>query len=169
MKKFIGLFILPLMFSISSCKDGGVTAIAYVRYAPQGEEYFHYTSYMYPTSHGHIVVYDNEEEAQKEYGQEAIMISFHKAMGTIDASDGYNYILSDLSERARYMQVSLYKGSELYSASKKLYLNGVELTNPSYTSDLETLISYTYEFPNFIRTNPNGHIDESLVNTIEYK
>ena len=51
-----------------------------------------------------------------------------------DTLDDYKYTLVAVAEKNLEMTVYIYKSAETYSADKKIYLNGAELT-PSTTND----------------------------------
>ena len=169
-KKIIALILgmVGVCLCFVACADIGVTPVAYTRFAGEGEQYFYYSSDVYGLEHGQIEVYKDEASFNDTYPIADLSFRFRRCLGA-DTLDDYQYTLVDLSNKKVYLSVSIYKGSEIYSADKKIYLNGVALT-PTSTWDSDILSVLTFEnITSFVRTNPNGKMDKTKVNTIEYK
>lgn len=168
MKKLaLVLMGILLCFSLSACGEK-VTPVAYTRFAAVGSQYVYYSSDVYGLEHGQIEVYKDEEEFGSNYPSVDITFKFSRCLGA-DTLNDVKYTLVDLSNKGVYLTVYILKSSEIYSADKKIYLNGVALV-PTSTWEGDTLISFTYEgISSFARTNPNGKIDDSKVNTLEYR
>ena len=167
MKKLALLvLIIVLAFSLVAC-GASVTAVAYTRFVTSGEEYVYYSSDVYGLDHGQIEVWENKEASEEQFKVTDLCFRFTKCLGADDLDD-YRYTLVDLSNKTVDFEVDIYKGSVLYDENKKIYLNGEELT-PSDTYNSDVLLILTFKNVNFIRTNSNGSIDNTKVNTIEYK
>ena len=166
MKKSPVLITFLGIFALTSC-DFGVTPVAYTTFKNDANLYVCYSTDMYGLTRSHIEVYQSKEAADEQYAIADLDFRFDRILGP-DEVDGQKYTLVDLSSSIRDIYVNVYKSSPLYSASKHIYLNDVQLT-PVYTYDGDTLLSWTFEKANFIRTNPNGKLDYSLVNVLEYK
>ena len=164
------IIVFVLLVSICLCLVAcgtGVTPVAYTRFVPEGEQYVYYSSDVYGLEHGQIEVYKDEDEFKATYAVTDISFSFRRCLGA-DTLDDNKYTLVDVSKKV-YLTVSINKQSEVYSADKKIYLNGEALT-PTSTWEGDILLCLTYEdITAFVRTNPNGKIDNSKVNTLEYK
>lgn len=167
MKRIIAfVFLVSICLCLVACGNG-VTPVAYTRFVPEGDQYVYYSSDVYGLEHGQIEVYKDEDAFNATYAVTDISFSFGRCLGA-DMLDDCKYTLVDVSKKV-YLTVSINKGSEVYSADKKIYLNGAELT-PTSTWEGDVLLSLTYEeVTAFVRTNPNGKIDNSKVNTLEYK
>lgn len=164
--------LLPIsMFAmlLSSCGDLGVVPVAYTRFVSSGTQYVYYTSYVYRTGYYHIVVWKDKAESERQFSSPDITFSFGKTCGADDVED-LRYMLVDLSYKPLDMQVNISKSAAIYSASKKIYLNGVALTPTStYGEESDPLVIWTFDNPAFVRTNPNGQMDYTKLNTLEYK
>ena len=167
MKK-LALFVLVIVLTLSfvACA-ASVTPVAYTRYIVSGEQYVYYSSDVYGLEHGQIEVWKNKEESEMQFGIADLCFRFTKCLGADDLDD-YRYTLVDLSNKTADFKVDIYKGSDIYDENKKIYLNGEELT-PVDTYNSDVLLILTFENVNFIRTNSNGSIDNTKVNTLEYK
>lgn len=167
MKKIL-LFIISLfiVFSLSACGEG-VTPVAYTRFIPYGEQYVYYSSDVYGLEHGQIEVLKSKEESERQFASFDLNFRFTRCLGA-DNIDDYRYTLVDLSNKKVDFHVDINKNAEIYSAEKKIYLNGVALT-PTDTWDGDVLLGLTFEDVSFIRTNTNGTLDSAKTNTIEYK
>ena len=146
---------------LSAC--GSVVPCAWVRFESDGLVY--YTSDMYGQTGDHIYIYETQEDADaKDY---AITVRFDPRILGLDTMNDVKTQTVDIS-KWHDMTVIIYKSkTDTYSSSKKVYLNGTALT-PSTTSDLDSLVSYTFKNVNLVRGNPNGKIN-GYVNVIEYK
>lgn len=149
------IVVLPVMFV--GC---GTTAGAWV--ALKSEGYVVYTSYKYPTSHSHIVLWESKEKAQESFATPSLEITFYPGILAPDEVNGEKTTVVDLSGRYHDMQVYVDKSSSIYDANKSIYLNGKKLT-PTYTNDLDNLLSLMFE--NFEISK--GTSDN--INYIEYK
>lgn len=168
MKRIIAfVFLVSICVCLVACA-GGVTPVAYTRFVPEGAQYVYYSSDVYGLEHGQIEVYKDEDEFNATYAVTDISFSFGRCLGA-DTLDDTKYTLVDVSKKKVDLTVSINKQSEVYSADKKIYLNGEALT-PTSTWEGDILLCLTYEgVTAFVRTNPNGKIDSSKVNTLEYK
>ena len=167
MKRIIAfVFLVSICVCLVACA-GGVTPVAYTRFVAEGAQYVYYSSDVYGLEHGQIEVYKDEDEFNATYAVTDLSFSFGRCLGA-DTLDDNKYTLVDVSKKV-YLTVSINKQSEVYSADKKIYLNGEALT-PTSTWEGDILLSLTYEdLMAFVRTNPKGKIDSSKVNTLEYK
>ena len=153
-----------LACSLVAC-DGGVVPCAWVTLDAEG--YVVYTSYVYATSHGHIQLWESEEDANAQFGTEFIMITFYpRAMGSETVND-VRTILVDIGDNYLMMSVSINKTKASYDPNKRLYLNG-ELLTPTRVNDLDTLLFWEFESPKLVRGNPGGRAN-GYVNHLEYK
>ena len=164
MQKSIYLLSFISALLLSSC---GVTPVAYTSFKASGTQHVYYSSDMYGLTDAHIEVYKNKEEAEKEYKTPDLKFTFTRCLG-VDTLNKVKYTLVDLSQKGLEMCVDIYKDAEIYSASKKIYLNGKALT-PYTKSDSSTILVLRYKNLDFVRTNPNGKITNNKVNTLEYK
>ena len=166
MKKIISFLCLLTSLSLTSCGES-VVPVAYTRYASSGTQYVYYSSDVYGLEHGQIEVYKDIDEFNSTYPIADVVFRFNRCCGADDI-DEYRYTLVDLSKKNRHFDIDIYKESDIYDANKHVYLNGEQLT-PEYTYESDVLVVLTFENENFIRTNPNGHLDKSKINTLEYK
>ena len=168
MKKSITLLTVFASLFLSACKGNGkeVTPVAYTRFISSGTQYVYYSSDAY---YEQIKVYKDEDEFNAQYGIVDIIFNFERCLGSDVLEDGYRYTLVDITDNKEDIIVSIYKTSSIYDAEKKIYLNGTALT-PVRVDEDTTLLTFIYnDITSFIRTNPNGEIDETKVNTLEYK
>ena len=144
-KKFLFLsLILAVLVSIPAFLTGCGTKCAWVALKVDSG-YVYYTSYKYPTSHSHIVLWESEEEAQEEYANPSMEITFYPCIMAPDTVNEEKATIVDLSQRYHDMNVVIYKDSSIYDANKSIYLNGKKLVaDPSYTSDYDNLVSYMF-------------------------
>lgn len=159
-------------FLLMGCNGNGesVAPVAYTRFVSSGTQYVVYTTSMYPTANGHIQVWKDEAEAEREFASMDLMFTFDKILGP-DEIDGTKYTLVDVANGKTNFTVDILKSSDIYDVDKRIYLNGEALT-PTTTygnEESEPLLILTFEDVSFIRTNSGGHIDNSKVNTLEYK
>ena len=168
MKRIIAfLFLVSICLCLVACGNG-VTPVAYTRFVPEGDQYVYYSSDVYGLEHGQIEVYKDEDAFNATYAVTDLSFSFERCLGA-DTLEDCKYTLVDVSKKKVYLTVYINKESEIYSADKNIYLNGEVLT-PTSTWEGDVLLSLTYEdVTAFVRTNPNGKIDNSKVNTLEYK
>ena len=126
--------------------------------------YVVYTQYKYPTSHSHIVLWESEEEAQEEYANPSMEITFYPCIMSPDTINEEKATIVDLSQRYHDMKVTIYKDSSIYDANKSVYLNGKKLVaKPSYVYDSESLVSFMFtDYEISAGTSDN-------INYIEYK
>lgn len=164
---FITALVCPL--SLSACES--VAPGAWVTLKTDGG-YVYYTSYMYNTSHGHIVYYASEEDSEKaadktNFGSfDIITITFSPRILGPEVRGETKTTIVDVKSWYE-MDVSVNKSHESYSANKKMYLNGMEL-EPYDTFDSEYLTIWHYKDFGLIRGNPNGRIND-VINVLEYK
>ena len=164
---FLPLIMSSLLLAGCNAPSDGVVPVAYTRFEASGTQYLVYTSYVYATSNGHIQVWKDEAESHEQFGLADIVFTFTKTCGA-DKRNDVQYMLVDLSVSYLEMTVDLIKDSDAYSDSKKVYLNGEELT-PYNTYDGDTLKVLSFKNLNFKRTNPGGQLNYSLTNVLEYK
>lgn len=171
MKKLLTFLTLLTSLALTGCTNDGVTPVAYTRFISTGTQYVFYTSYVYATTNGHIQVWKDFEESERQFGSMDIMFTFSKCDGADDL-DGNRYILVDLSDKTVDFTVDILKSSDIFDVNKKIYLNGEALT-PSQTdgadSESDPLYILTFTDITFIRTNTGGKLDGTKVNTLEYK
>ena len=171
MKKLLTFLTLLTSLALTGCTNDGVTPVAYTRFISSGTQYVFYTSYVYATANGHIQVWKDYEESQRQFGSMDIMFTFTKCDGADDL-DGNRYILVDLSDKTVDFTVDILKSSDIFDVNKKIYLNGEALT-PSQTdgadSESDPLYILTFTDITFTRTNTGGKLDGTKVNTLEYK
>ena len=168
MKKAVTVLLLLSSLSLFSCNVGETIApVAYTRFISTGTQYVYYSSDVYGLEHGQIEVYKDIDEFNSTYPIADLVFRFHKCLGADDI-DEYRYTLVDLAKKARYFDVDIYKVSDVYDTNKHIYLNGNQLIPDNvYESDVLSIL--TFENSSFIRTNPNGQLDKSKTNTLEYK
>ena len=171
MRKRLRLFTLLAALILTGCQGGGVTPVAYTRFVSSGTQYVFYTSYVYATANGHIQVWKDYEESQRQFGSMDIMFTFSKCDGADDL-DGNRYILVDLSDKTVDFTVDILKSSDIFDVNKKIYLNGEALT-PSQIdgadSESDPLYILTFTDIAFTRTNVGGKLDSEKTNRLEYK
>ena len=161
-KKFLFLsLILAVLVSIPAFLTGCGTKCAWVALKVDSG-YVYYTSYKYPTSHSHIVLWESEEEAQEEYANPSMEITFYPCIMGPDTINEEKATIVDLSQRYHDMEVAIYKDSSIYDTSKSVYLNGKKLT-PTRTNDYDNMIFFWFEnYEISAGTSDN-------INYIEYK
>lgn len=143
--------IVVLVTLLTSCEDS-VTPVAYTRVDVAEGLDVEYTTNMYFKQ---IMVYDGEDTV--------MTFSFTRCTGH-DVLGGKDYTLVDLTDTP-YLDVFVYG---IYEDSKHFYLNG-ELLEATVSADGVNAGYHIDTIDNFIRTNPNGQIDENKVNVIEYR
>ncbi len=163
MKRIAHLILLVVfVLLLSSCKEM-VTPVAYTRYDASGSEYADYTTSVYTTQ---LKVYESEADC---IAQVTPLLEFNFIEGCgHDDLEGVTYALVDVTNRPVEMRVSINTESASYDSSKKIYLNNVE-PSPDGDETIGTIKYLTFDSVDFVRTNPNGHIDTSAVNVLEYK
>lgn len=167
MKKFFcfALLLLTCGIFLTGC-FGSVVPCAWVRLDMDG--YIYYSSNVYASGGDHIYLYETEEDAEgdKHHVNCILSVVFYPRILGADTVNGVRTTTVDVS--AGYsMTVNVYKKKSLYSADKKVYLNGEQI-EASNTYDSEYLRCLTFENFTLTRGNPNGHFNE-IVNVIEYK
>lgn len=172
MKKLSFLTLITSMsILLGSCNQ--VTPVAYTRYIPQNEEeHVYYSSYVYGDVLPHICIWENKEKADANPKSPDISINFSECLG-VDTVEDTKYTLVRL-KKWYDMRITISKtNNSLFGESKRVYLNGEELpvdvTDPLNYYDSDYIRIFTYDTPKLIRTNPNGKLEYSLVNTVEYK
>lgn len=166
------LLTLPMAILLSSC-DFGVLPVGYIRYYGESSEYVTYSSDMYGIMEAHITVWKDKEESEKDFASPWIEFRFNKSAG-VDTINEVPYLLADISGNYYSLDVTVTKkDNPLYGEDKAIYLNGepILLDSNSHNSvnDYENIISFHFEDYGIIRTNPDGKIDETKVNVLEYK
>lgn len=156
--------ILVCGVCLSGCIFESVVPCAWVRLDMEG--YIYYSATVYGGDH--ICYYENAEDAENDryHANCSITVTFFPRILGADTVDGVRTTTVDIS-RSYSMMVYVYKNKSIYSAEKKIYLNGQELQY-SNVNDLENLVCYTFDNFTFVRGNPNGQAN-GFVNTIEYK
>ncbi len=181
MKKTVGLLSLTLpALLLSSC--GSYLAFGYVRYITVDTEAIVTTSYVNLTQ---IFVFKdaslkpNPDDYEQPFdyrmacSQNAFMeFTFSRFLGK-EAIDGVDYLLI-AKEKVYYVTISIDKTGETnYSPDKQIYFNGVAVTIGGNTKntqyDSENLRSYLIDDYGLKQSNPYGRIDQSILNTFEYK
>ncbi len=161
------LTFLPLTATLFSCAP--VTPCAFFEYKDTNQDLYIYISpNVY--SGDNLKVYKNEAEFHEEYSIAEIEFSFPKSMGRIDNEDK-SYLTIDITRKNQFIIAYVYKNGILYDEAKDFYLNGVKLVNEDKSEELEIIKPFLFNLNNsdYIRGNPNGKIDFTKINTIEYK
>ncbi len=153
------LFALIVLL-LTSCSEL-VTPAAYTRFDVTGTQYVNYTS---NANYNQIEVY-KDEASFNNHDFPLIAFSFGRGLG-YDSTEGYTAI--DLTASNAYLTITIDKTSDGYSAMKKLYLNGSVMAPDRTTEDAYTIVMGFNTLNGFVRTNPNGHLDLSKVNVLEY-
>ena len=160
-------FLVLSSFLFSGCF---VTPAAWVR-LKMDSGYIWYSAYMYASGGSHIYYYESEEEYNKGKNGYSKMevIFFPRILGAEDVEIDGETVRTTLVDVSRYsdMEFTITKDSEVYSASKHVYLNG-EVLEPTNTYNSEYIVSYMFENISLIRGNPMGQRN-NVVNVIEYK
>ena len=167
-------FIVTCGICFASC---GVVAAAWVTLDMDG--FVRYTTEMYPGRY-HIMLYDSKETFDNDtYRTDYLLaITFYPRILGPDFSETANEdgsvdrTVVDISGYCD-MEVVIPIDSAIYSANKKVYINGEALT-PTSTNGLDgedaVLVSYMFKNikPKLVRGNPGGRAN-GVLNKIEYK
>lgn len=181
MKRSFGLVSLTLpALLLSSC--GSYLAFGYVRYITVDTEAIVTTSYVnltqiYVFKDASLKPNPNDYEQPFDYRmacseQSFMEFTFSRFLGKETIED-VDYLLI-AKEKVYYVSISIKKTGETnYSSEKQIYFNGVAVTiggdtkNTQY--DSENLRSYLLDDYGLKQSNPNGRINQSILNTFEYK
>ena len=125
MKRIIYLGVLSSLM-LAACGGESVTPVAYTRYVSSGSQYVYYSSDMYGAVHSQIEVFKNEEEFKKDYGQPELEFRFYRILGK-DTLNEVDYTLVDVSSSNIEMTAYIHKDSEIYSATKGVYMCDIPL------------------------------------------
>lgn len=185
MKKKVSLLVslLTLLISIislSACSN--IAPFAYTTYKTIDNQVAYYDSTMNGV---HIYIFENEsmmpdgsDEKYKDNNElyrsdcvsnAIITIGFKSSFGS-ETVAGSNTILVDI-DKWYYIEVTVKKDSNIYSADKSVYLNNDKLVKSGKNDSIfesDSIIIYHFEDCGLNRSNPNGKIRE-IINTIEYK
>ena len=155
-------FALCISFVLSGC---GVTPCAWVKLDMEG--YVYVTSYVYP-GHGHILLYEDQTTCEEDTHRTnyKIMIEFFPRCLSHDVDD-WDVALVDVGDKYCEMHVAINKTAYPDYATRKMFMNGTELT-PSAVQDESSLYFLTYNNFSPVRGNPNGQRND-VVNILEYK
>ena len=160
-------FLVLSSFLFSGCF---VTPAAWVR-LKMDSGYIWYSAYMYASGGAHIYYYESETEYNKgKNGDSKIEVEFFpRILGAEDVEIDGETVRTTLVDVGKYsdMRFIVTKNSEVYSASKRVFLNGKAI-EPTNTFDSEYIVIYTFEDLSLIRGNPMGQRN-NVINVIEYK